>query len=398
MAMTAVAILRISFALALGLASAGAPASATDDPLWLRRAGTEEEDAAWRVATDGVGNAIVAGWTTGALFGGHRGSDDVWLAKYGSAGRRLWARQFGSVDTDNAAGVATDAAGSIYLAGWTSGDLFAPNRGGDLDDAWVAKFGPDGVRRWGRQFGTADADGATGIAVDSQGRIFVAGSTGGSLAGASRGESDAWLARLDAAGHFVWRRQLGSDAEDGIGALATTRQGDIVVAGTTWGSLAGPNRGLSDAWIGKYGPDGRLLWTKQIGTDYWDFAESIATDRAGNILVAGYSDRPWLAKYDSAGRLRWRRLLGPSSANAARTIATDGSGAVYLATYVGREPGVVKYDRSGQLVASRQIVAAVDDIAFAVALDRRRNVFLVGGLALSPDGYRDAWVAKFAPM
>ena len=59
---------------------------------------------------------------------------------------------------------------------------------------------------------------------------------------------------------------------------------------------------------------------------------------------------------------------------------------------------MVKYDRSGQLVASRQIVAAVDDIAFAVALDRRRNVFLVGGLALSPDGYRDAWVAKFAPM
>jgi hypothetical protein len=341
MAVTAVAFLRISLALAPGLASAGAPASATDDPLWLRRAGTGEEDSAWRVATDGGGNAIVAGWTTGALFGAHRGSDDVWLAKYGRAGRRLWARQFGSVDTDHAAGVATDAAGSIYLAGSTAGDLFGQNRGGDLDDAWIAKHGPDGVRLWGRQFGTAD--GATGIAVDSQGRILVAGSTGGSLASVSRGESDAWLARLDAAGHFVWRRQLGSDAEDGIGALATTRQGDIVVAGTTWGSLAGPNRGMSDAWIGKYAPDGRLLWKRQIGTDCWDSADCIATDRARNVLVAGYTERPWRAKYDGAGRLRWRRDLDPSNSDAARTIATDATGAVYLAIPVAAgEPGVVK--------------------------------------------------------
>ena len=284
------------------------------------------------------------------------------------------------------------------MAGWTFGDLFGPNRGADLSDGWIAKYGPDGVRRWGRQFGTPGADAVSGIAVDGQGRIFAAGFTNGPFAGPGHGDGDGWLARLDPSGRFLWRRQVGTGAEDDIAAVALEPNGDVVVAGSTWGSLAGPNRGRDDAWIGRYDANGRLRWLRQIGSAYWDRADCLATDRAGNLLVAGYAERPWLAKYDGAGRLSWRRELGPSNYDAAATIATDGTGAVYLATFVRGEPGVVKYDRAGQLVARRRILGAGDDIALAVALDRWRNVLLVGGLRLPPEGYGDAWVAKFAPM
>ena len=42
---------------------------------------------------------------------------DAWVAKYDAAGHVLWKRQLGTADYDYASGVATDAAGNVYLTG-----------------------------------------------------------------------------------------------------------------------------------------------------------------------------------------------------------------------------------------------------------------------------------------
>ena len=49
-----------------------------------------------------------------------------------------WRRQLGTEIGDDAYGVATDAAGNVYLTGYTDGSLGGPNRGSG--DAWVAKL------------------------------------------------------------------------------------------------------------------------------------------------------------------------------------------------------------------------------------------------------------------
>ena len=57
-----------------------------------------------------------------------------------------------------------NAAGNFYLTGGTYGPLGGPYRGGG--DAWVAKYDAAGRPLWKRQLGTAENDAAFGVARD----------------------------------------------------------------------------------------------------------------------------------------------------------------------------------------------------------------------------------------
>jgi hypothetical protein len=59
---------------------------------------------------------------------------------------------------------------------------------------------------WVRQLGTKDYDVASGVATDAAGNVYLTGNTEGSLGGPNRGEADAWVAKYDAAGHALWVR------------------------------------------------------------------------------------------------------------------------------------------------------------------------------------------------
>jgi hypothetical protein len=60
------------------------------------------------------------------------------VAKYDDAGHALWKRPLGTALDEDARGVATDAAGNVYLTGATLGSLGGHNQGSS--DAWVAKY------------------------------------------------------------------------------------------------------------------------------------------------------------------------------------------------------------------------------------------------------------------
>jgi hypothetical protein len=145
------------------------------------------------VATDDKGDVYIAGETPGSFGGANQGGGDTWIAKYSEAGILLWNRQLGTPADDRAAGVATDDKGGIYMAGYTAGSLGGPNEGGY--DAWIAKYSASGALLWKRQFGTLRYDDAAGVAADKKGGLYVAGSTFGSLGGPNKGGYDAFVAK-----------------------------------------------------------------------------------------------------------------------------------------------------------------------------------------------------------
>ena len=71
--------------------------------------------------------------------------------------------------------MALDGAGSVYVAGWSAG----------VGDAFVRKYDAGGTAASTRLFGTEAADSPTGVAVDAAGNAYVAGYTGLGV-GASR--------------------------------------------------------------------------------------------------------------------------------------------------------------------------------------------------------------------
>ncbi|MBI4602845.1 MAG: hypothetical protein HY721_12885 [Planctomycetes bacterium] len=147
--------------------------SPAGDLLWEARydgPGNDWDEAA-ALAVDGLDGVYVTGSSAG------RGtSGDLTTLKYSTAGELLWqARYDGSGnDLDEASFLALDGLGNIHAAGSSTG------AGSNLD-VIVLEYSPEGaVLREMRYDGPGnDLDGASGLAADASGNVFVAAASGG---------------------------------------------------------------------------------------------------------------------------------------------------------------------------------------------------------------------------
>ena len=299
--------------------------------VWTREFGTSEDDAVLGAAADGTG-VYVAGYTRGALQGTSAGEADVFVRKYDTNGNVLWTRQFGGTDDDQAAAAAVDATG-LYIAGYVAGSLPGQTGHGGADvDAFVRKYDFTGNELWTRQFGTADADKAFGVAADTSG-IYVMGETIGELVAPSVGGTDYFLRKLDASGNTVWTRQFGTDTTDGngFGGGVAVNSSGVYVSGVTAGQFPGQTKfgGLYDAFVAKFDLAGNAAWTRQFGTTDDDWGYGVALG-GGLVHVTGQAgSAAFLRRFDyNGGQLgNLQRGIGDSPALA---VAADTS-----AAYVG---------------------------------------------------------------
>lgn len=241
------------------------------------------------VAVDGSGNVYVTGTTTIALDGQPAsGGYDIFLIRYDAAGVVQWTRQWGTSGSDEAAGVAVDVTGNVYVTGTTYGDLDGQTSLGSAD-VFLTRFAADGTRQWTRQWGSATADQGTGVAVDAAGNANVTGFTYGALNGqTSQGGWDAFLLQVSAAGTLQWTRQWGSAAEDKAFGVAVDPIGNIHVAGYTGGALDGQAfQGCNDIFLSRFDGAGARQWTRLWGDGDCENAYGLAVDSLGNAYLTG---------------------------------------------------------------------------------------------------------------
>ncbi len=255
--------------------------------LWIQELGSATTDESSSTATDNAGNTYLTGATWGNLAGSNAGKWDAWIAQYDSNGNQVWAKQIGTPEEDHSYAIAVDNQGNAYLAGYTQGNLFAPNAGNW--DAWIAKYDRNGNQIWAQQIGTPSEDQAKGIATDSQGNIYLTGWTEGAMS-ENQGSFDAWMAKYDPNGNQLWIQQLGSAGSEGALDLTIDSEDRIYLTGNTWGDLASPNAGNNDAWAAEYNSDGNLLWKRQLGSAGEDLAFGVAVGEPGKLYIGGWTD------------------------------------------------------------------------------------------------------------
>jgi hypothetical protein len=337
---------------------------------------------------------------------------------------RPFTRQFGTTADDYGYGVATDAGGNVYVAGFTEGTLDGQTSAGG-SDLFVVKYDASGVRQWTRQLGTAAEDVGLSVATDAGGNVYVAGYTAGALDGqTSAGGSDLFVVKYDASGVRQWTRQLGTAAEDYGSGVATDASGNVYVTGSTEGALDGQtSAGGYDLFVVKYDASGVRQWTRQLGTAAWDAGYDVATDAGGNVYVAGYTEGALdgqtsaggldliVVKYDSSGVRQWTRQLGTATEDVGVSVATDAGGNVYVGGYTtGALDGqtwagsndivVVKYDASGVRQWTRQLGTTTGETGRHVATDAGGNVYVTGRTVAALDGQTwagggDSFVVKY---
>ena len=159
--------------------------------IWSTYVGGSGDEFGLGIAVDPWDNVILTGWTSSAgwISGGYDtsyngGMKDAFLSKLSAAGAFLWSNYLGGTGSDEGVGVATDIMGNIFVAGYTLSDGwisggFNTNLIGS-NDAFVAKFTPEGMPCWSTYLGGSLGETAKGVAVDGAHNVYVTGDTGSS--------------------------------------------------------------------------------------------------------------------------------------------------------------------------------------------------------------------------
>jgi hypothetical protein len=343
---------------------------------WVATYGGSGIDEPMAIAADDAGNVYVHGRSMVSNY-------DYTTLKYNSSGVQQWVKKYDgpSHSGDLGSGMVLDAAGNIYVTGWSKGDVY-PVVGSDFDfvtikynsvgeQQWLARY--DGSQRTGSVWIISNDYGKF-IAVDNSGNVYVTGTGGNNI----------YTVKYDAQGVQQWVKSYSGPgvSDDSPAGIAVDAGGNVYVAGTTQGYGAG-----YDIVAIKYNASGVEQWTSRYSSANDDYAADMLLDGLGNLYVCGSSKGSALtAKFTTSGTLAWSVLYDPAATYGtdATAMAMDLQGNIYVTgssqmQKSGYDYVTLKYTGDGQ----QQWVVQYDnnngfDLCKDIAVDREGGVIVTG--------------------
>lgn len=236
---------------------------------------------------------------------------------------------------------------------------------------------------WVAPAGREEADGGTGIALDSEGNVLSVGwfygkATFGETTLKARGEQDVFVAKSDASGSFIWATSAGGRKHDVALDVAMDLEGNVIVVGyfegrPHFGATELRSEGDFDVFVAKLDPNGDFLWAVRAGGSGYDSGRDVDVDSDGNVLVVGAFSR--------------KAQFG------ATELKTDGKYDVF----------VTKLDPDGNFLWAAQGKGRSNDFGRGITVDSNDEALITGyfckGIqfgetALTSEGESDIFVAK----
>jgi hypothetical protein len=216
----------------------------------------------------------------------------------------------------------------------------------------------------------------------------------------------AWPALAGAGAPHVWTQTW--DPRPGYDVYAVQvigAPGGGVYAATSVCDASHMTAGMA---VARYASDGRQLWSHLWFTKNQGGVGAIASDAAGNLIVAGQATydgaADWIVmKLRPGGRRLWTaHLAGPLKGGTdwAYDVAVDAKGSLYVAGVVARpgtdgDAALVKLASGGGVVWKRYVDGkGLYDAATAVTLGPDKNVYVAGFVRLASE---DVLVARYSP-
>ena len=356
------------------------------------------------------------------------GSTDIFMAKYDANGNYLWAKSMGSTAGDVANDVQVDGAGNVYLLGNFSGTVdFDPGApicsrtavGGV--DGFLAKYDSNGNLLWANSIGSTGTEDFREAAVNATSINFtgyynLTADFDASAAIAnlvSVGGYDAFVAKYDLNGNYIWARSFSGPGNDMGVALTMDAAGNVFFTGSmNLGNLVSngsidmdPGAGTalltpaawqSSVFMARLDASGTYVWAKMLplnapdvdiqldvygrlylAGDYITGSSPIDMDPGAgvaNLIVVGGGFTPLynhvLARFDVGGSYQWAGVFGHSCwcnvSGYKASLFTAPNGSLYFTGIMqaGFGSGTVDFDPSAA-VANITAPSAVDNVFFA---------------------------------
>ncbi len=329
---------------------------------WTTYYGGNKTEVAMGISADTAGNIFIGGYTASSsgiassgAYQTNRGNENGFVAKFSSQGSRVWASYLNGIGYDCNA-ITTDAFGSVIVTG-------------DGGGVFVAKFTASGKLAWSTNYGGNST--SNGIATDAAGNIYIVGSTNGDTGIATQGAyqtsygggygagigNDAIVAKFSTAGKLIWGTYFGGDGIDGGEAIATDKAGNIMITGETNSTNGISSSGAYETnppinadfsgFIAKFSTLGNRLWATYCNNVT---TNAIATDTSNNIYIVGSASNIkgittpgayqtnygggdsdiYIAKFSSGGNFNWGTWFGGKGNDNGTSIAIDDSANIYI--------------------------------------------------------------------
>ena len=358
--------------------------------------GGSNDDGANTIAVDGSGNVYVAGSTKSGNFpftasaydpsrNGAANTTDAFVSKLSGDLTQLLASTFlGGTGSDAANAMVLDAAGNVYVTGFTYSSDFPVTAGAydmsnpdtNYADAFISKLSGNLQQLLvSTLLGNDGTDVAKAIALDSTGNVYVAGytsstvfpTTSGAYDQSGNGYSDAFISKFDGAlNTLLGSTYLGGSYDDQAYAIALDPSGKIYLVGYTgsanFPTIAGAYQtsyiSYEEAFVSRLTSDLTLLEASTyLGGSGSDYGCGIALDAAGNVYVAGYT-----------GSVNFPTKAG------AYDVTFNGSADAFLS----------RFSRDlERLLGSTFLGGGGFDAAYAIVLDASRNIYVTGNTGSS---------------
>ena len=290
----------------------------------------------------------------------------------------VWSTYFGGTGSDIANRITLDKSNNIYIAGLTNTTFnLATNGahqtvfGGLAQDGFIAKFNSLGVLQWATYFGGSGYDEITTLAIDTAQNLVFGGFT------------------------------VSTSGIATTGAYQTSKAG---------------NSSTNDGFLGKFSPNGNLLWASYFGGNLSDNVTRIAISSNNDIMVtvntnstdfnfttpdvhqrslAGNYDIV-IAKFTPNGNLVWGTYYGGFNYDYPSGISLDKNGNSYITGYSLSDTGIsetnayqstlngsrdaiiAKFNSLGKRIFATYYGGNNVDYANDICLDGEGNLVIVG--------------------
>tara|TARA_R110002124_G_scaffold85606_5_gene222064 strand:+ start:828 stop:4883 length:4056 start_codon:yes stop_codon:yes gene_type:complete len=280
------------------------------------------------------------------------------IEKFSPDGNRLWGTYYGGQNYTDIKGVKIDSQNNVIITGTTESPFsistagsYKPNLSGS-SDAFLAKFNSAGVRIWATYFGGEYQDLGHDIDIDDNDNIFLIGlttSTTGiainsnfqtnlNIDPSGSNTIDGYLAKFGDSGNLIWSTYVGGENRDDLNDIVV-KNNYLIIGGTTrsFSNISTPGVFQEfhntithpDGVIYKFSLNGERIWATYYGGEQIDEIYAVQVDDEDNIYLGGqtasnfnmttvgsfestnsFSYKGFFAKLNKNGHRLWGTFLG----------------------------------------------------------------------------------------